>query len=244
MRRLFAVFLSGALIWQGAGGAVVLASPPDVRDDWGRVAALKPNQKVTVEVQKGRGKSQNGRFIGCDENFVMLRTGKGQDVAVARSDIRRVSATPPGREGFTVLGLIVAGAGGVALGVREVHRVNRCESIDCLTPGVSPSYYLLLGAVAAGAVAVMSIGGPRRVYEVPKIEPPPAAPRGDPHTASAAGTSALSATGGIDPARVIARFKSAPAPGLHLVMPGAIVAASEPLAGSAGDRSGRAPQPR
>jgi hypothetical protein len=244
MRRLVAVLLSGALIWQGAGGAVVLASPPDVRDDWGRIAALKPDQKVTVEVQTGRGKSQNGRFIGCDENFVMLRTGKGQDIAVARGDIRRVYATPPGREGFIVLGLIVAVAGGLALGIREVHRVNRCDTVDCLTPGVSPSYYLLLGAVAAGAVAIMSIGGPRRVYEVPKIDPPPAAPRGDTPGEPAAETSARGPATGIDPARTIARLRAAPTSRLRLNASRVMVPSMQGPAGSGGDAGPQIQPPR
>ncbi len=244
MRRVFAILLSVALVWEGAGGVVALASPTETRDDWSKVAALKPNQSVTVEVQKGRGNNQGGKFIGCDENFIMLRTGKGQDIAVARGDIRRVYATPPGRAAFTVLGLAVAVGGGVGLGIHEAHRINECEGVECLSPDRGASYYLLIGAIAAGAVAIMSIGGPRRVYEVPKIEPPPATPRGDTPAAPVAEASASSAGASIDPARVIARLKATPTASLHLVGLRPTVAAPEPIAGPAGDPNQRAPQPR
>ena len=217
MRRPIAVVLSAAVISQGLGGAVVLASPQAPRADWTRVAALEPNQKVVVEPQKGRGKNQTGRFVSCDTNFIILRNKKGQDIAVTKEDIRRVSAVTPGRESFGVLGLMVAVGGGVGVGVRQASRINRCQSLDCyFNDRFDATYYLLMGAVTVVAMAVASKGNPRRVYEVPKIEPPSAAPRTEAGAVPNAALEAATVSPGIDPTRVIAAFRHMPASGLRL----------------------------
>ena len=91
-----------------------------------------------------------------------------------------------------------------------------------------------MGAVAGAGGLVASLGAPRRVYEVPKIQPP-APTRGDTLPVTGAANPAPTLNAAADPARVIAALKRAPGAGLHLVMPGGEPTVARPFSETAAE---------
>ena len=74
-----------SLAWLGPG---LRAEEP--WQDWNRVQALQPGQKIVVKAFKGRGPKVVGTYVSSDAGHLVVRRRNGQAVTISKDHIRQV----------------------------------------------------------------------------------------------------------------------------------------------------------
>ena len=132
--------------------------------DWGRVRALKPGRRIAVRPFKGMGRKVVGDYVSSDAAGIVVRPKDGQEVAIPKERIRRVTR----RKRVRYAVLIGAAVGATILAVWA-------GGVDDFVASVPAAFGAMgAGLGALGGLAVRGVVGrtPLIIYEAP---PPPLA---------------------------------------------------------------------
>ena len=138
--------------------AVVLTLAPQLAAaDWSRVAGIRAGDNIRVETASGK---QNGRLVAATDDELRLTPASGTEVAVRRSDVRRVFVqSRSNRVRNTIIGAAVGvGIGAVLYGTLGTLFRNE---------GDEQTGYMLAVPIAVGTAvgAAMPTGKMKKVYD-------------------------------------------------------------------------------
>jgi|DewCreStandDraft_4_1066084.scaffolds.fasta_scaffold22660_3 hypothetical protein len=109
--RILAVWIAGQMAVFPAGGSQTQVKIQPW-NDWGRVASLKPQQKIRI-VAIGPKRKIQGRYVSSDTEGITIENASGRTETVPRADVRRILSE---RKVTKAAVLIAAAAGAVILG--------------------------------------------------------------------------------------------------------------------------------
>ena len=147
--------------------AVSLQSAQHTRrslDDWTVLSRLPSHSLVTIKPFKGRGKKVQGGFLSSDANTITVRSQKGEEVTVARADVKRILIRRP--KGRAPWYGAAAGAGAGAAWAAAAFGGSG-ESGEA-APLVIASTVTFAGLGAIGGLLVKRLSRDRVVYQAAK----------------------------------------------------------------------------
>ena len=147
--------------------AVSLQSAQHTRrslDDWTVLSRLPSHSLITIKPFKGRGKKVQGGFLSSDANTITVRSQRGEEVTVARADVKRILIRRP--KGRAPWYGAAAGAGAGAAWAAAAFGGSG-ESGE-LAPLVILSTVTFAGLGAIGGLLVKRLSRDRVVYQAAK----------------------------------------------------------------------------
>jgi hypothetical protein len=152
MKHLLLLTIGFALIGQ------LLNAQTDPWRNWS-LTRLTPGRELTIETFQPKRKLK-GVFVGKDADAITLQLKSGPSEAIARQDIRKVTAK---RRSYDYAPLIGAAAGATTLGA-----IASRPRMDLTATGVAMFACIGAGIGAAIGLAVRAAGNDELIYQAPK----------------------------------------------------------------------------